>query len=157
MSVRTAILLVVVAEVFVAIVGLAAEGWSIAGLQATTRFSGRLSLLIFSAIFLLHPQRKELLSRSLSENYFLAFAIAHGIHLMELLSFVYLSGTELGPYRLAGGFLAYVLIFLMPWFKMRVDAGGLSPGVFSRIGSVYLVYVWFIFFMTYVGRINNDF
>ena len=127
------------------------------GLQATTRFSGRLSLLIFSLIFLLHPHKKSLLETLLSRNYFLFFAVAHGIHLIELLSFVSLSGTELVPYRVAGGFLAYVLIFLMPWVKFRQENKKISDARFNALATVYLFYAWFIFFMTYIARLNGSF
>lgn len=121
MKVRTAILLAVLAEVAVAALGVNNYGWTIDGLQATTRFSGRLSLFIFSFIFLLYPGNQAILEKYFSGNYFLIFAVAHGIHLIELLNFVYWSGTELVPYRVAGGFLAYLLIFIMPWVKFRLE------------------------------------
>src|SRR6185295_2992030 len=114
MKIKSALILVILAEAGVAALGIYSQGWNIDGLQFTTRYSGRLSLFIFSFIFLLHPNKKESLVGLLSENYYLVFAVAHGIHLIELLSFVTLSGTELVPYRVAGGFLAYLMIFLMP-------------------------------------------
>jgi hypothetical protein len=157
MKTGTALLLAIVAEVVVAAVGILDFGWGIEGLQATTRFSGRLSLLIFSFIFLLHPGNKDFLSRLFSRNYFLFFAVAHGIHLAELLSYVYLSGIALVPIRVAGGFMAYALIFLMPWFQQKFDAHTLDGKKFHALGSVYLFYVWFVFFMTYVARLNGSF
>ena len=135
MKFRTALLLTILAQAVVALSGVYFHGWNIEGLSATTRFSGRLSLLLFSFIFLLHPNQKSTLSNYLSADYFLIFAIAHGIHLMELLCNVYFSGTVLVPYRVAGGFLAYFLIFLMPWFKMRSDAGKLSHERLQSLGS----------------------
>lgn len=157
MKIRTAVFLVILSEAGVAALAVYSQGWNIDGLQFTTRYSGRLSLFIFSFIFLLHPNRKSSLTAVLSENYFLAFAVAHGIHLIELLSFVTLSGTLLVPYRVAGGFLAYLLIFLMPILKSRKDAGKLSEVRFNNIGFVYIFYVWFIFFMTYIARISGSF
>jgi hypothetical protein len=154
---RTAILLVLAGEALVAALGILNFGWSIEGLQATTRFSGRFSLLIFSFIFLLYPGKPTSLEDFFSKRYFLVFAIAHGIHLMELLSYVYLAGIVLVPYRVAGGFLAYSLIFLMPWFEQRTEAGTLEEKRFRMIGITYLFYVWFIFFMTYVARLNGSF
>ena len=140
-----------------AVLGINNNGWSIEGLQATTRFSGRLSLLIFSFIFLLHPKEKPSLSFYLSDCYFLIFAIAHGIHLFELLSYVYLAGIPLVPYRIAGGFLAYSMIFLMPWVHQRFDSGKVSATRFKTLSFAYLFYVWLIFFMTYVSRVNGSF
>ena len=157
MKVPIAILLAVLASIAVAAAGVFLYGWSIQGLQATTRFSGRLSLVIFSFIFILHPQRKEVLYSILSPAYFLIFAIVHGIHLAELLSYVALSGIQLVPIRLASGFLAYAMIFLMPWLQYRADNQKLDEGRFKMISYVYLFYVWFVFFMTYLSRVNGTF
>ena len=157
MKVRTAILLALAGEVIVAALGILNHGWSIEGLQATTRYSGRLSLLIFSFIFLLHPWEKSKIRFYFSDRYFLVFAIAHGIHLCELLTYVALSGVPLAWYRLAGGFLAYALIFIMPWFQEQANEGRITAGRFHLLGMVYLFYVWFIFFMTYVSRVNGSF
>ena len=157
MKIGRAIGLAIIAEAAVAALGIANYGWNVEGLQATTRFSGRLSLFIFSFIFLLHPARKELVQGIFSRQYFLVFAIAHGIHLLELLSYVYLSGIELVPVRVAGGFMAYSMIFLMPWLQQRFEGGRISKKQFDALGSVYLFYVWFIFFMTYVSRLNGSF
>jgi hypothetical protein len=157
MKIRTALVLVILAEAAVAALAIYSQGWSLDGLQFTTRYSGRLSLFIFSFIFLLHPNKKESLTGLLSENYYLAFAVAHGIHLIELLSFVTLSGTVLVPCRVAGGFLAYLLIFLMPILYARKNAGKLTESRFNNVGYVYIFYVWFIFFMTYIARINGSF
>src|SRR5882672_1871382 len=142
MELRNAVLLAVGAEIAVAALGVNNYGWSIEGLQATSRFSGRLSLFIFSFIFLLHPGEKSKVSFYLSDGYFLVFAIAHGIHLIELLSYVYLSGIELVPYRLMGGFIAYAFIFLMTLFQQRFEAGKISPKKFNELGLSYLFYVW---------------
>ena len=157
MKVRTAILLAVLAEVAVAALGVNNYGWTIDGLQATTRFSGRLSLFIFSFIFLLYPGNQAILEKYFSGNYFLIFAVAHGIHLIELLNFVYWSGTELVPYRVAGGFLAYLLIFIMPWVKFRLEKNKISDARFNTLTTVYCYYTWFIFFMTYIARLNGSF
>jgi len=156
MKPRHAIIIVIVAELLVAALGINNYGWNIEGLQATTRFSGRLSLFIFSFIFLLYPKDNSILRFYLSENFFLAFAIGHGIHLGELLSYVSLSGTPLVPYRLAGGFLAYILIFIMPFIQQRSETGKLTPKRYQSIGYFYLFYVWLIFFMTYVGRLRSE-
>ncbi len=157
MKVRVAILLAVLASLAVAAWGVFLYGFAIGGLQATTRFSGRLSLVIFSLIFLLHPQRKETLQSILSPAYFLIFAIVHGIHLAELLSYVALSGIQLVPIRLVGGFLAYTMIFIMPWLQYRADNRKLGEERFRKISYVYLFYVWFVFFMTYLSRVNGTF
>jgi hypothetical protein len=153
MPFKTSLISVLLLEIGVVVFALINHGWTLDGLQATTRFSGRLSLLIFSFIFLLHSQPGSLLRRVLSDRYFLIFAIAHGIHLLELLSYVYFSGTELIPYRLAGGMLAYSLIFLMPWIAYRHEQNQITHERYRQFALVYVYYVWFIFVMTYVPRV----
>jgi hypothetical protein len=135
MKARTSLLLVIAAEMVVILLGVLSYGWTIQGLQAATRFSGRLSLFIFSLIFLLHPQHKQKLTDLMSDKFLLAFAVAHGIHLIELLSYVYLAQIQLVPIRVAGGFFAYVLIFIMPWLYQRnqlADKGGKALIIFYQ-------------------------
>ncbi len=157
MKTRSAILLAILASALVICWAVYLYGWSLAGLQATTRFSGRLSLGIFAAIFLLYPKNEERLTRLFSTDFFLSFAIVHGIHLVELLMYVTRSGIELIPTRLAGGFLAYALIFAMPILRSRMMQGKLSTDRFRMISYVYLFYVWFVFFMTYLARVRGTF
>jgi hypothetical protein len=156
MSIKKAFLYTLLAEVAIGALAIFNYGLTVEALQAVTRFSGRLSLVIFSLIFLFHRSKTNITER-LSSSYFLIFAFAHGIHLIELLSYVYLSGIPLVPHRLAGGFLAYVLIFIMPWFQWRYEKGKLSEKRFTAIGLVYIYYVWFIFFMTYLARVQGTF
>lgn len=157
MKPRTAILLALLASALVIVWATFLYGWSLGGLQATTRFSGRLSLTVFGTIFLLYPKQESKLSNILSPDFFLIFALVHGIHLVELLTYVYKSGIELVPTRVAGGFLAYSLIFAMPWLQLRARQNKLSADRFRMIGYVYLFYVWFVFFMTYLARVRGTF
>jgi hypothetical protein len=156
MSFRNALLCILIIEVGVALLAVINYGASLQALQAVTRFSGRASLAIFSFIFLFHNHPHIKLKAILSDQYFLVFAIAHAIHLAELLSFILLSGNELIPLRLTGGFLAYAIIFLMPYFQYKVDTDRLSEKKFKTITLVYLYYVWFIFFMTYLPRVRGE-
>ncbi|MBX2965689.1 MAG: hypothetical protein KF845_06045 [Cyclobacteriaceae bacterium] len=155
MSVKKAVIIVILLECLVAAFAFYNYGQSLEALQAVTRYSGRVSLLVFSTIFLLLPQHEGTLERLLSPRPFLVFVIAHGIHLAELLSFVYLSGNELIPVRLAGGFVAYIFIFAMPVVKQYTLTGKLSIQRYRVIQTVYLYYVWFIFFMTYLPRVQG--
>ncbi len=154
---RTALLLALLASALVIAWAVFLYGWSMGGFQATVRFSGRLSLFVFALIFLLYPKNESRLAQFLSADFFLVFALVHGIHLVELLTYVTKSGIPLVPTRLAGGFLAYALIFAMPWLKYRVSKNQLSMERFTRIGYVYLFYVWFVFFMTYLARVRRTF
>lgn len=156
MNFKNALLSTLIIEVGIALLGVISYGASLEAMQAVTRFSGRASLALFSMIFLFHNHKHIKLSAILSERYFLIFAIAHAIHLGELLSFILLSGNELIPLRLVGGFLAYAIIFLMPYFQYKVDTDRLSEKKFKTITLVYLYYVWFIFFMTYLPRVRGE-
>ena len=150
MTFKRSLLAVFVIELLIAVASILLYGWNIEALQATTRFSGRFSLIIFSSIFILIPYHRTKLAETLSDKFFLIFAFAHGIHLTELLSFVYVSGGKLIPLRVVGGALAYAMIFVMPFIEGRLAA---SKKLITE--NIYLFYVWFVFFMTYLPRIQG--
>lgn len=155
MTLRNAVISVILLECLVAAFAFYHYGQSLEALQAVTRYSGRVSLFIFSIMFLLLPQHESTFERLLSPRPFLIFALAHGIHLAELLTYVYLSGNELIPIRLAGGFLAYALIFAMPFIKGYAQTGRITVGRYKIAQTIYLYYVWFIFFMSYLPRVQG--
>lgn len=150
MKFRKSLIIILIAELLIAALAILNYDFDISGLQATTRFSGRLSLAIFSLIFILLPYHRNKLSALLSDKFFLIFAIAHGIHLAELISYIILSGGHLIPFRVAGGALAYAFIFIMPFLSRKV-----SVAKQPLIENIYLFYVWFIFFMTYLPRVQG--
>ena len=154
MSSRKLIILFVAIEICIIGLGLLSEGYSLTALQTITRFSGRLSLFLFSAIFLLYNKPTKI-TMWLSDQFYLLFAIVHGIHLIELLSFVYLSGIKLAPYRIAGGFLAYLFIFAMPLIQSYKIRGALSDRTYSILETIFVYYVWLIFFLTYLPRVQG--
>lgn len=157
MKLSRAIILTLAGEILVAGVALGTHGVTIEGLQFVTRYSGRLSLLLFAFIFIGQKNNAGWLQAILSPEYFLVFAVAHGIHLIELLSYVYLAGIELVPYRVGGGIFAYGLIFIMPWLHHQFTVQKFSADNYRRMGLVYAYYVWLIFFMTYLGRLRAQF
>jgi hypothetical protein len=146
-SFRKCVTVLIGAELFIVLIGVGTDGISLEALQTITRFSGRLSLLIFSIIFLF---RRQVLANILSEHYYLIFAIVHGIHLT---SYLWLSHATIIPYRLAGGALAYLFIFAMPWIHDSFLQNRISDKVYKISEQVYAYYVWFIFFMTYLPRV----
>jgi hypothetical protein len=151
-SVKKCLFLTVGFEVLIIILAIGYYGYTANALQAIARYSGRLSLLIFAMIFILESQ-PFLLRDWLSKHYFFVFAVAHGIHLIELLMYVSVSGTRLIPYRIAGGALAYAIIFIMPLIHHLFHKQQIAPKTFSKWRHVYLYYVWFIFLMTYIPRV----
>jgi hypothetical protein len=157
MNYKNAFLSTLIIEVGIALLAVINYGVTLETLQALTRFSGRTSLSIFSLIFLFQRHPFVNLKSILSEKYFLIFAIAHGIHLVELLTYVYLSGIVLVPYRVAGGFIAYSFIFIMPWLEQLHQLKKIGIKQFSIFTLIYLYYVWLIFFMTYLSRVQGSF
>ena len=154
MSARKIILLFVALELAIIVTVVLSDGNSLTALQTIARFSGLLSLILFSAIFLMY-NRPALITTWLSDRYYLLFAIVHGIHLIELLTFIYFSKTQLLAYRAAGGFLAYAYIFVMPLFKHYRDTGRLHHRSFSIIETIFIYYIWSIFFLTYLPRVQG--
>lgn len=155
MNFKKAILLVVLAEALIILLAVYNYGTTLEGLQATTRFSGRLSLGIFSVIFIYSIFNQPKLSNILSSKPYFIFAIAHTIHLIELISYVTLSKSTLIPVRLAGGFLAYIFIFIMPFLQAYFERGKIEQQKYRIAENIYLYYVWFIFFMSYLPRIQG--
>ena len=121
-------------------------GVTLEAIHITTRFSGRLSLIAFSLILLTRGRQSA--TGWVSEKPFLLFAILHGIHLVELLTYVIWAGNSLIPIRLLGGVLAYAFIFLMPLLNAKVSESGMK-----KIEVAFFSYVWLIFFLTYLPRV----
>lgn len=155
MTLRKAVFLVIVAELLIIALGAWNYGVNLQGLQAATRFSGRFSLFIFSLIFLFIHHERINVRVLLSENFYLVFAVTHGIHLAELVTYVSLSGNELIPIRVAGGALAYLFIFVMPYLYQLTRQNKLSASLFAKAELVYAFYLWLIFFLTYLPRVQG--
>jgi hypothetical protein len=153
-DVRKCVFLVIGFEVLIVILAIGFYGYTTEALQAIARYSGRLSLLIFSIIFILQSN-PVLINEWLSRHFYFVFCVAHGIHLIELLAYVRASETKLIPLRVAGGALAYLLIFIMPVIHLLFTKGRISQKVHSTLSQVYLYYVWFIFLMAYIPRVQG--
>lgn len=142
-------LLMLCAEILVIIYALLANNSLVDSLQTMARLSGRVSLILFCLIFVhYHPGDRV-------KNAFFVFAVAHGTHLIELVAYQ-LSKNPTGQFittRAAGGFVAYVLIFIMPLLHQLEDRGRIKYSNVMKLEFVYIYFIWFIFFMTYLPRI----
>jgi hypothetical protein len=123
--------------------------------QASARLSGRVSLFFFGLLFVyatLKPSNTD--TEILQTKYILArnFAVLHVIHWFLLAAAVSMSNFEIVPFRLAGGALAYLMIVLMPFIIKKKILPNLS---LNSVFTIYLPYVWLIFFMTYLTRIQG--
>lgn len=153
MTSRKIIALFVFVEFLIILFAWLFEGFSINALQTITRFSGRLSLFLFSAIFLLY--NKSTITDWLSDKFYLLFAIVHGTHLVELLLYVSLSGIKLIPIRIAGGLVAYIYVFSMPLLQSLRDKGKVAAKTFYTLEVIFVYYIWLIFFLTYLPRVQG--
>jgi hypothetical protein len=145
--------------------------------QAAARLSGRVSLLfflilgIYATVYPALPSNteggvnpdnfverdtqteKERLTLKVKTSLSKDFAIVHVIHWMFLAVAIALSGFDIIPIRVLGGALAYAMIIVMPLvYEKRLFAN--KPLPFLENG--YIIYVWFIFFMTYWPRIFGN-
>jgi hypothetical protein len=154
MSSGRIILLFILLECLIIAGAILAEGFSLAALQMITLFSERLSLLLFSTIFLLH-HKPILIHTWLSEKYYLLFAIVTGIHLVEYLLYLPFSTTPVVAYRVVGGVLAYIFIFSMPLIRRYAFKGSISVRQFSTIETVFLYAIWLVFFLVYLPRVQG--
>lgn len=141
-------------EVFILIMSyLESYGDTTAFFQVAARLSGRVSLLFFLiyAIYTtVYPSVKEDIELKVKTSLSKDFAIIHVIHWMFLAVAVTLSGFEIVFIRVIGGALAYLMIILMPLvYEKRI----LTKYPLSKLENGYIIYVWFIFFMTYLPRI----
>lgn len=155
MTIRKMISAIVLTELVIVLIAIIMNGITIEALQTATRFSGRFSLLVFSCIFLLHAYPQTLHS-ILSKQFYLALAVAHGIHFAELGSYIFLSGVKLIPYRLLGGALAYALIMLMPFIQSLREREKIQSSTFSKFETGFAYYLWLIFFLTYLPRLTGS-
>jgi hypothetical protein len=122
--------------------------------QSCSRYSGRLSLLIFSVAFLSYPfNRIGGEKRNIQKKLVSYFAIIHIIHFGFLSTYIYLSGNELIPIRLAGGAFAYLLIVVYPVILTLNPTAKLWNDYFPKL---YYYYVWLIFFLSYLPRIRQQ-
>lgn len=131
-----------------------AEGSLTHFFQAAARLSGRVSLLFFAILLIFSTINQGFEKETLYKKYILArnFAILHIIHWFLLATAVKLSGFELAIPRVLGGALAYLMVVLLPFI--------LKGKIFTKISlkwtmHIYLTYVWFIFFMTYITRVTG--
>jgi hypothetical protein len=149
---RNAFVIFISAEVLIILAAILIDGVSLEALRTATRFSGRLSLVFFSGMMLTRRQ-PEAVKKFFSNTPYLLFAVLHGIHLLELLFYVQLSGNKLVPFRLLGGFVGYVFIFLLPYLSYLHSKAKLSAKAFRLCQLIYFPYLWFIFFMSYLPKV----
>ncbi len=88
----------------------------------SARYSGRVSLVVYLLCFYLFAKSYKTHSQESNSNVKDAvtiFCVLHFIHFGFLVTNLYLNDIQLIPYKLAGGFLAYLLILVYPFIMKR--------------------------------------
>ena len=114
------------------------------------RYSGRLSLGIYLLCFFLF--RSAYLndkSLKITQKVLGVFAVMHVIHFFFLAYSIYLNQVLILPTRLAGGFIAYLMIVIYPFLIEKINR--------KAYHLIYFYYVGFMMIMTYISRIRGQF
>ena len=116
------------------------------------RFSGRLSLLMYLFCFYYFANGYQQNNKPLqgTRKLVIIFCILHFIHLLFLAFNIYLNNIPLVPVKLAGGFLAYLMVLIYPFIIEKV-------GQKRAVHLFYFYYVGLVMALTYVARIKGDF
>ena len=114
------------------------------------RYSGRLSLGIYLLCFFFFNQAyQKNISLEITKKALGVFAIMHLIHLFFLTFSIYLNEVPIIPSRLTGGFIAYLMIVVYPFYIDKINR--------KVYHLVYFYYVGFVMLMTYISRIQGKF
>jgi methionine sulfoxide reductase heme-binding subunit len=134
-------------------------GQSIEAAQAFTRFTARISLLIFAVVFsasALHKIFRNQYTAELLRNrrYFgISFAYSHTVHLLAIIIFLRLSGDEAPMLSVVFGGFAYLLTYAMAFTSNDWSVKKLGAKSWKALHKTGTFYIWFIFFITYLRRL----
>lgn len=135
---------------------LATRGAGEEGLGALARVTARVALVIFVAAYSASSLRrawKASPSAWLLRNrryVGLSFAVAHGFHLLAIVSLVLLlgDGFEYDPVSLAGGGTAYVFVVLLAATSSDRAVRALGPARWRALHRTGVHAIWFVFAVT---------
>ncbi len=130
-------------------------GIGIEGIQAMTRLSEYFLLLLFSILFLISDISKVYFL--LSGRPYHLFSLAAVFYLAALLLLFYFSGGKVTSLRAVGILITYIFIFSMPFLTNKRDAAKLENRKFRIFEMLFLYYIWFFFFLTYLPRVSGSF
>lgn len=145
---------VVLLEVVLVIIIISLYGATDEALQAIARYSGRISLIVFSVIFLFRYRPGNIDVRLLAKPYHV-FAVVHVSHLLFLM--IHFLTTETGPavIQLAGGLAGGVFSILMPLAVRWHDLKRMTVRAFKNLELVFHYFLWLTFFMNFYARVNG--
>jgi methionine sulfoxide reductase heme-binding subunit len=144
-----------------AMLAVAGFGTGIDGLQAVTRYTGRVGALWFALLFALSPwhalapsptSRLALVRR---RSIGLAFGLHHGVHLALLLAYVRASNDAALSAAATLGALAYLFLLLMIVTSTDAAVARLGRSAWRRLHRAGLWMLWLVFFLTYLSRFER--
>jgi methionine sulfoxide reductase heme-binding subunit len=136
-----------------------AYGQTVEAVQAMVRFTARISLFIFSLVFVassLHRIFPGDFTAALLKNrrqFGVSFAYSHTLHLLSIIIFFSLSADQPPLLSLIFGGLGYLLIYVMAFTSNNWSVKKLGAKNWKMLHKIGGFYIWSIFFLTYLGRI----
>jgi hypothetical protein len=115
----------------------------------SARYSGRLSLIVYLYCFYVFSKEFEGNKYNKTKKVVLLFSVLHLIHFIYLAFSVWLNELPIIPYKLLGGFIAYILIIIYPFLIDKIKK--------TIYHIVYFYYVGIIMAVTYLARIKGEF
>ena len=115
----------------------------------SARYSGRLSLIVYLYCFYVFSKEFEGNKYNKTKKVVLLFSVLHIIHFIYLAFSVWLNELPIIPYKLLGGFIAYVLIIIYPLLIDKIKK--------TIYHIIYFYYVGIVIAVTYLARIKGEF
>ena len=115
----------------------------------SARYSGRLSLIVYLYCFYVFSLEFERNKYNKTKKVVLLFSVLHLIHFIYLAFSVWLNELPIIPYKLLGGFIAYILIIIYPFLIDKIKK--------TIYHIIYFYYVGIVIAVTYLARIKGEF
>jgi hypothetical protein len=115
----------------------------------SARYSGRLSLIVYLYCFYVFSKEFEGNKYNKTKKVVLLFSVLHLIHFIYLAFSVWLNELPIIPYKLLGGFIAYILIIIYPFLIDKIKK--------TIYHIIYFYYVGIVMAVTYLARIKGEF
>ena len=115
----------------------------------SARYSGRLSLIVYLYCFYVFSKEFEGNKYNKTKKVVLLFSVLHLIHFIYLAFSVWLNELPIIPYKLLGGFIAYILIIIYPLLIDKIKK--------TIYHIIYFYYVGIVIAVTYLARIKGEF
>jgi DMSO/TMAO reductase YedYZ heme-binding membrane subunit len=153
--------IITAAAVVMLVAVLVLYGQTIDAAQAMARFTARMSFAVFAIVFSassLYRFFPSDLTASLLRSrrrLGITFAFAHTIHLVALALFVSMSEARPQITRVAGGALAYLLIFAMALTSSDAAVKRMGARSWKALHTGGVFYIWLAFFLTYLPRLQG--